>query len=281
MTKNEALESLTYMLEFRNDSPNTIKMYQFYLGKFFDQLPNDFDISSLTLQDALHYIASLKSSGKYSESTLNLIISDIRTFFDLVLNKPLSRRRFPNIKYTTEDPYIFTQDQINLLYSSADVRLRAAICLGFDCGLRISEVISLRIRDIDSKNMLIHIHDSKRHKSRTVKLSEFCLKTLRNYWKVYRPEVFLFPGRDGNHLNVTVVHSSFRKLLKECNITDERARFHSLRATYATMMLQSGCDIFLLRKLLGHSSFSSTTRYIGMDKSDISASFSPTDHRSS
>lgn len=278
MTKEEALNKLTLMLEYRNDSPNTIKMYHFYLQKFFDTLPNDRDISSLTLDDAITYVITIKRSGNLSSSTLNLVISDIRTFYDLVLDKPLSKSKFPRLKYTLDEPYIFTEHEINLLFQAADIRMKAMIALGFDCGLRVSEVAKLKLEDIDSTKMLVHITDTKRNKNRYVKLSPFCLNVLRKYWTVYKPSYYLFEGQKDNHLAKQLISAYFHLLLIKVNITNPRARFHSLRATYATMMLSKGCDIFLLKRLLGHSSLASTARYIGLDNSNVCSAFSPTDN---
>lgn len=276
MTKEEALSKLTFILEYRNDSPNTITMYNFYLGKFFDTLPDDIDISSLTVDDAIQYIVHLKQTTSLSPASLNLIISDIRTFFELVLDRPISKTKFPRIKYTSKETYVFSREEINRLYALADVRMRAIITLGFDCGLRVSEVVHLKISDIDSKNMLIHIRETKRNKNRYVKLSDFCLNTLRTYWKVYQPNDYLFAGRT-THLQKGVVQLYFRRLMTRAGITAENARFHSLRAFYATTMVQYGCDIFMLKRLMGHSSITSTARYVGLDHSKIEAIFSPSD----
>ena len=157
------------------------------------------------------------------------------------------------------------------------------IFLGIDCGLRVSEVANLKISDIHSKEGFILIRESKRGKSRKVKLSDQCLHILRQYWKVYRPIDYFFPSPQKNKEGQPIVHQCinhlFRDLLKKVNLSEKNYCFHSLRHTYATHMLEDDCDIFLLKKLLGHDSFSSTARYVHLTSHDIKSSFSPSDKR--
>jgi integrase len=177
-----------------------------------------------------------------------------------------------------DDPRIFTDSEVLLLLKNADVRLRAMIYLGYDCGLRTSEIARLRVKDIDSRQMLLHIVHSKRGKSRYVKLSEQCLQALRAYWKVYRPEGWLFPGHIDGHIKESYPSNLFHNLLVKLNIRPEdELSFHCLRHTYGTTMRNDDCDIFTLKKLLGHSCLSSTNRYIRTSTSDIQKSASPSD----
>lgn len=277
MTKDEALQKLNFYLELRNYSKSAITMYPFYINKFLDSFPQDFDFSQLTPKDALQYIAILKSSGNFSISTLNLIISELKTFYEFVLDITISRRILPSIRKPQTEPVPFTLSQIKLLIEHSDPRMKALIFLGLDCGLRAQETVHLKICDIDSKNMLLHIVNSKRGKSRYVKLSNQCLQALREYWKLHRDDSYLFPGRIDGHLCVKTVHNYFRRLLKECKLDLDLFSFHSLRHTYATWMIANDCDIFTLKKALGHSSFTSTARYIHTNVSDIANFFSVSD----
>ena len=220
----------------------------------------------------------LRSESQWSPASINLLCSSLRCFYDVILDSPISIRRLPNVKYTLDDPKIFTDSEIALLIKSADVRLRAMIYLGYDCGLRTSEVARLRIKDIDSDQMLLHVVHSKRGKSRYVKLSQQCLQVLRDYWKVYRPSDWMFPGKVNGHIMEFYPSSLFHKLLKKLNIRPEDSlTFHCLRHTYGTTMRNDDCDIFTLKKLLGHSCLKSTNRYIRISTSDIQKSASPSD----
>ncbi len=190
------------------------------------------------------------------------------------MEKPLTRRQFPNIIYPQNEIFIFSNDQVRMLLASADIRLRAMIFLGIDAGLRVSEVAHLKVKDIDSKSSFksIYIRNSKRNKSRKVPMSDSLHKILQEYWKVYRPDPngYLFTGKDkSSHINQNYINNLFKNHLRSFDFYSDDIRFHNLRDTYATMMLRNGCNIFTLKKLLGHNSFSSTARYIKCDTSDL------------
>ena len=250
MNKDEALNKFTFMMEYRNLSSNTVNMYQYYLSQMFDfhQLE---DVSILDVSMAQKYVVHMKQT--YAPSTLNLIISAIRYFFDVVLETPLSRRQFPNILYDPVEITVFTEEQIHLLLDTKDVRLRVFLLLGLDAGLRVGEVARLKVSDIDSKNMLLYIRDSKRGKSRKVPLSNALLNALRKYWIVYRPDKngYLFPsvnpGSKNPYINQNYINELFRKHIKQFSFYVPPMRFHNLRDTYATLMLKNGCNIFSLK----------------------------------
>lgn len=270
-------------MEFRNLSPKTIKMYEFYLSKYFDAVGKD-DISTLTIQDAIDYTVALKKSNRYSPQCLNLIIATIRCFNELVLDIYVSRAKFPLVRYAQKEPAIFYDEEIQLLLSSTnDLQFKTMIFLGIDCGLRVSEVIRLKVSDINSKEGFILISESKRCKTRKVKLSNQCLQLLRQYWRVYRPNDWLFPSphsdKEGNPYNACALNNKFSKYLKDLGLNRDNFHFHSLRHTYATHMLEDDCDVFVLKKLMGHKSFASTARYIHVTSKDIQNSFSPSDKR--
>jgi integrase len=278
MTKDEALNSFHQWLTFRNYAKGTVTDYLYNFRLFSQSLPADFDYSELTDQHAVDFVFKLRSESKWSPASINLMCSSLRCFYDVILNRPISIRRLPNVKYTLDDPRIFTDSEVLLLLKNADVRLRAMIYLGYDCGLRTSEIARLRVKDIDSRQMLLHIVHSKRGKSRYVKLSEQCLQALRTYWKVYRPEGWLFPGHIDGHIKESYPSNLFHNLLVKLNIRPEdELSFHCLRHTYGTTMRNDDCDIFTLKKLLGHSCLSSTNRYIRTSTSDIQKSASPSD----
>lgn len=276
MTKDEALIQYRALLEFRDLSPNTIKNYIFYIKGFLDSIQNE-ELSSLTANDALAYVSTLKEIG-WNHKTLNVIICTIRYFYEAVLDIPLNRKKFPTLIIRNNDPIILSKEQIVQLLETKDIRLRVIISLGFDCGLRASEITALRIKDVDSKNMLLHIKNSKRGKSRTVKLSDFCLDTLREFWKIYRQEDYFFPNRDKTgHLHPNNLHKLFIDYMKELGLYEKGIHIHTLRHTFATNMLNEGCDIYTLKKILGHSSYAATANYIHMTNQNIQNTFSLSD----
>ena len=229
MTKDEALHSFHQWLTFRNYAKGTVTDYLYNFRLFSESLPPDLDYSELTDQHAIDFVFKLRCESQWSPASINLLCSSLRCFYDVILNRPISIRRLPNVKYTLDDPKIFTDSEIALLLKNADVRLRAMIYLGYDCGLRTSEVARLRIKDINSDQMLLHVVHSKRGKSRYVKLSKQCLQALREYWKVYQPSDWMFPGKIDGHIAECYPSSLFQRLLKKLNIRPEDSlSFHCL-----------------------------------------------------
>lgn len=274
MNRDEALMQFERVIKLRNLSPNTIKMYLYYVSEFFEYTGKD-DVTLCDLSDAQTFVIHMIEDRGYKPLSANVVIGAVRYFFESVLNIVFSRRQFPFLLYPQFNPFLFTRDQILALLETNDVRLRLVILLGIDCGMRVSEVAALRVCDIDSKNMLIHIHESKRRKSRSVKLSDACLTALRKYWLVYRPEQYLFPGKDGRpHVIPNTVRYWFNCHVRKFDFYTKEVHFHSLRHTFATNMLDNGCDIFLLQKLLGHASLASTARYVHLSTRAVEICFS-------
>ncbi len=174
---------------------------------------------------------------------------DIYLEFLLPKNKP---------KYL---PVILSKNEIlKLINVTSNIKHKCMIATTYSAGLRVGELIKLKINDIDSSRMLIHIKDSKGKKDRMVPLSEKVLKILREYYKQYHPKYFLFEGQKGNEYSP----SSFNKLLKSASKKakiNKHITAHTLRHSYATHLLEAGTDIRIIQKLLGHNSVKTTMIY--------------------
>lgn len=276
MTREEALQQLELVLRLRNLSSSTINMYQFFVRHFIDFTGKE-EMNDLTLRDIQDYTLMMIERGDNAQS-INGVICAVRYLYEAVLDKVYTRRQFPHLRYTHPDPFVFSKEMIRELLNTSDCRIRLIILLGVDCGFRAAEVARLRISHIDSKNNLITIYQSKRNKTRVVKLSQACLDALRKYWLLYKPDDYFFPGRNNNsHIATQTVHDWFQKYIRQFPFYDKSMHYHSLRHTFATNMFDNGCDIFLLKKLLGHDSLQSTARYVHMRVSDIEAAFSLSD----
>jgi site-specific recombinase XerD len=142
--------------------------------------------------------------------------------------------------------------------------------------LRLSEVIEMKIHDIDSKRMLISIVQGKGKKDRYVMLSEKLLPLLRNYYKQYRPKEYLFEGQTGGKYSARSVQAIFKQALRKSNIK-KQASVHTLRHSFATHLLESGTNVRVIQQLLGHSSINTTQTYTQVTKTVISSIKSPLD----
>ena len=285
MTKDEAMESFNKVLYIRNLSERTINIYNHQLSKFFDWADKE-DVSLIDLSTIQNYAYYLLKKGN-TPSDVNVAECAIKYFYEAILGKYISRLQLPKLKYTQNEPCIFSKEEIKELLNTKDVRIKLIVLLGLDCGLRESDTRNLRICDVDTKKMTISINNSKGKKCRTVKMSNTLLEVFREYSKVYfslrewEDDDYVFPSQCKEKkapVSLGQVGKWFTDYVKEKNFSnDKHITYHALRHTFATNMLENGCNVFLLKKLLGHSTFSSTSRYIHYTTKDVEESFSLSD----
>ena len=258
------LDRLQTDLELRASSPKTIRGYRYAVIKFLRYANKPVD--ELTVDDVRNYIIFMQRNG-LDKSTINMYISSIRFFFAVSLRRPLNDYEVPRLRKDKKLPIVLSRDEIKALLNCCDdIRFKALFALTYGSGLRISEVMSLKVSDINSKDMTVFVRNSKRNKDRITVLSKQSLLLLREYWKTARPKQenndFLFPGgaRDGR-LSAKFVEDSFSHYCELAGIK-KPATMHSLRHSFATHLMESGTDIFTIKELLGHSSISSTSVYL-------------------
>jgi len=166
---------------------------------------------------------------------------------------------------------------IKILNSLKNKKHRALLFLTYSAGLRVSEVVNLKLKDIDSERMLVHIRKAKGSKDRYSLLSKLALKELRNYAKDQKLKDWLFPGRkEGKHLSTRSAQKIFKRACKMANIKKE-VSIHSLRHSFATHLLENGTDLRYIQELLGHSSSKTTEIYTHVTKKDFLNITSPLD----
>lgn len=283
MTKEEGLEKLKLILEIRGLASQTRNNYKSAVIQFIDFTGKE-DMNEITLSDCQNYIAHMIKKG-YKPRSINTNLCAVRYFTETVLNTIYSRRQFPNIIYGDDQvEYELTVEDVRELLDTDDIRMKLIVMLGADAGLRISEVPNLKIGDVDVRNMTILISDSKRHRTRRVKLSERLLEMFREYWKVYGAKewskddyIFKSSHIEYDHVCTQTVSKWFREYLNKKGFQNKNITYHSLRHFFATSMIENGCDIFLLKKLLGHASFASTSRYLHYTTKDVESALSLSD----
>lgn len=241
-------------LRYKNYSPRTIKTYTNYLKKFLEQEEIN-DPYQVTTSKIKNY---LECKTYTSISQQNQYIGSLKLFTKYILNKKqvhinkIERPRKPK-KLPTIIDSDFLKEKISNI---KNLKHKAILTLGYGCGLRVGEVINLKITDIDSHRMLIHIKEAKGQKDRLVKLSESTLILLRYYYRAYKPSVYMF---NGDKYNLKYTTSSCNKLVKK--YIGIQYHFHQLRHSYATTLLENGTDITIIQKLLGHSRIKTTMQY--------------------
>jgi site-specific recombinase XerD len=184
----------------------------------------------------------------------------------VTLNRTINYLQLPRFKKHKTLPEILTREEIRrLIHNCTNVKHKSFFLLAYGGGLRVSEITSLRIRDIDSKTMRIFIRGGKGHKDRYTILSNECLCALREYWSVYRPkhpEGWLFlDTRKKRRMTTSGVRYAFNTRVSRLD-TQKDVSIHSLRHAFATHLLEDGATIFQIKELLGHASLSSTAVYL-------------------
>lgn len=232
-----------------------------YVG-WMSRLVSQTRVAADELQEARvrSYLGDLSQRG-LSPSTLNQAISAVRFFFNEVLHREwpleLHYQHAPQRVPVTLTP----EEVARLLAAVPGLRERAAMEIAYAAGLRLNEVLHLKLSDIDSQRMILRVEQGKGRVDRNVMLSPALLQTLRAYWKQSRPRMWLFPGHRGKRpLNATVMQRAFTQAKRQAGI-NKPVSFHTLRHSFATQLLESGVNVRTIQALLGHRSLGSTQRY--------------------
>lgn len=209
------------------------------------------------------FILHLIRERKASPASVGVYVAAVRFLYRSVLRNPEAVEDLPRPKVPKRLPRVPSREEIEqLLRAVRSVKYRAILIVAYGAGLRISEACRLQIADVDSKQMVLHIHAAKGGKDRLVPLSPKMLSTLRTYWVETKPPgPFLFPGRLPNRpITKDAVRKVMKRALSEAGVK-KRMTLHSLRHGFATHLLEDGEDIRVLQALLGHSHIQTTAHY--------------------
>jgi len=251
MVKTNYYKICIQKMKYLNYSENTSKVYLFYINEFLNKI--NIATSRLTSKDFQNYIDNYKFT---SISQQNQVISAIKFLYVKVLNKKYDKIDFARPISEKKLPQVIDKDfLLEKISKIENLKHKAIISLAYSVGLRVSEIINLKIENIDSKRMVINIIQSKNNKDRIVPLTENILKLLREYFKEYKPNEYLFDGQ--NSLQYSSV--SCNQLMKK--YIGKEYHFHMLRHSCFTNLTEQGIDIHAIQKLAGHSSSKTTEIY--------------------
>ena len=214
-----------------------------------------------------------------SWSVLTIVVSALRFLYRVTLGKDWTIEKIPYGKRPIRRPVILSPEEVGtFLHAITNLKHRVLIMIAYATGLRTSEVLHLRVSDIDSKRMMIRVQQGKGKKDRYVPLSPILLNWLRAYWKAARPSDLLFPGKKPEKpLTSRCVWEACRLARKKSGI-QKRATPRMLRHSFATHLLESGTNIRIIQTLLGHRSLNTTAIYTHVSRSTICAARSPLEH---
>jgi integrase/recombinase XerD len=251
MQKTDYYEICKQKLKYLNYSEKTITNYLFHINQFLSY--STVSPSRLKSNDFQEYLNNCKFS---SISQQNQVINAIRFLYKFGLNKKYDKVSFKRPKSEKKLPKVIDGEHIKSQLSKIDnLKHRTILTLTYSVGLRVSEIINLKIDDIDSKRMIIHIKNAKGRKDRIVPLSQTVLEILRKYYKRYNPSEYLFNGQSTNRYSIGSCQKIYKKYI------DSNSSIHTLRHSSFTNLLESGTDLRIIQKLAGHSSSKTTEIY--------------------
>jgi site-specific recombinase XerD len=262
-------------MTIRNLSPATQRSYLNAVSKFSRHFGRSPD--RLGLDEVHAFQVHLVATGT-SWPSLNQIVCALRFFYGVTLGQATIPERIAYAREPQKLPVVLSADEVvRFLEAIPSLKSRTALTTVYAAGLRVSEVVMLKIADIDSGRMVIRVEHGKGGKDRYVMLSPQLLRILRGYWRLARPKRWLFPGRDEERpLEPTTLHAACRSARTAAGLAKE-VTAHTLRHSFATHLLENGTDIRIIQVLLGHANLQSTARYARVATKTISKTPSPLD----
>ena len=253
----------------QHDYVQRVKNFAAFLGRSPD---------TASFEDVRRYQLHLTTSG-VGVPTVNQTVSTLRFFFRTTLKRHDILEHTHFIHEPRKLPVVLSPEEVaGLLDAAPGLKYKAALSVAYGAGLRASEVVSLKIGDIDSKRMVIRVEQGKGRKDRYVMLSAHLLNLLRAWWKAARPQGWLFPGRD------RVQPMTTRQLNRACHAAaqmaeiNKRVSLHTLRHSFATHLLEQNIDVRVIQVLLGHAKLDTTALYTRVATKTISEVMSPLEH---
>jgi site-specific recombinase XerD len=229
-------------------------------------------------EDLRRYQLHLAGQGA-SPGKMNLAVSALRFFCKVTLGRPAFGERLATVRTGERLPVVLSPEEVALLLHCAPgLKHKAALSVAYGCGLRASEIVHLKVSDIDSARMLVRVEQGKGRKDRYVMLAPDLLDLLRAWWREARPRGWLFPGRD------PAQPLSTRQLNRACHVAaataalDKRVSLHTLRHSFATHLLERKTDIRVIQVLLGHKKLDTTALYTRVALKTLGAVKSPLAH---
>lgn len=251
MKKTDYYKICEQKLKYLNYSERTISCYLFYINQFLEK--TEASPTRIGSQDFQSYLDRYNFT---STSQQNQVINAIRFLYKYGLDRKYDKVSFKRPKPEKKLPRVIDGEFIKeRLFKIENIKHKAILALTYSVGLRVSEVVNLKIEDIDSKRMLIHIKNAKGRKDRVVPLSQAVLQLLREYWKEYKPKDYLFNGQNSIQYSIQSCQKIYKKYI------DKKSSIHTLRHSSFTNLLENGTDLRIIQKLAGHSSSKTTEIY--------------------
>jgi integrase/recombinase XerD len=268
-------------LQRRNFSPETIRSYVSAVERFarhFGKPPDQLGPDHIR-----QYQAHLLHERKLAVGTIVTQTAGLRFFFVRTLKRRFPPDSIPYPKYPSRRiPKVISPEEVaQLIDAASNLQARAILMLLYSTGVRRSELVRLRVEDIDSKRMVVHIRQGKGGQDRDVPLCPKLLETLREYWKMKKPKTWLFPAgiarRGGDHLSAKEVWHVCSEAARHAGL-NKRVSPHILRHSFATHLLENGADLPTIQILMGHADLEATSIYLHLSRRHLEKTINPLEH---
>ncbi len=260
MNKSELITKYEHHLTLKNYSENTLRSYLNGLDVFLDYVRSH-KIEKITSAELESFFHHAKMEMNYSYSMMKQLLASVKFLFVEVLDETIDFDFNIKMKKPSTIPEVLSVEEVQrLLNSFTNLKHKAIFTLCYSAGLRLGEILNIKISDIDSDSMQIRIHQAKGKKDRYSLLSPKVLELLRRYVSEYKPKEYLFEGQNGGKYSSASVQQLMRRHRKKANIK-KKATPHTLRHSFATHLLDNGTDIRFIQELLGHQHISTTQIY--------------------
>lgn len=264
-------------IQLKGYSGNTLKTYRNEFGIYLNFL-KEIPAQNSTTDEIRNYILYCINEQKLSEATVHSRINAIKFYYEQVLKRARFMIEIPRPKKPSKLPKVIAPVDIKKMFEvTPNLKHNTMLKLCYGLGLRVSEIINLKITDIDSKSMQVFIERAKGKKDRYVNLPQSILKQLRLYYVEYKPKVYFFEGQFGGQYSSRSAQQVFKNALQKAKI-NKTVGIHSLRHSYATHLLEQGTDIRYIQELLGHSNIKTTLLYTEVSDKSIRKIISPLDN---
>ena len=272
MTNNQILKKMSKDMQMRNFSKYT---YDSYLGKAKDIMRyfKDKRLEEVTTDELRNFLLNyLKNERRLSDRSINYYNSVIRFIYEVTLDKLLNKKQLPMRKKKKTVYKVLTKEELSAFFNCVDnYKFKTIFMLAYGSGLRIGEIVNLRVEDIDGKKMRIFVREGKGNKERYTILSKQSLEMLRVYWSRCRQNKRwgrIFLSETGAAITVGVIRKHFRQYRRKAKLS-EKVTMHTLRHCFATHLIENGATLIQVKELMGHSNIRSTMAYIHVANIDL------------
>lgn len=271
-----AIEELEQWIRLKQYSYATLKSYKLCFRKFLWHF-NDIDPKEISKAQISDYIYHLIKEKNISESAQNQMINAIKCYYEKVLGRPRELYDITRPKKKQSLPQVLSTEEVRkILEAVPNLKHRTILMAVYSGGLRLGEILRLRVSDVMEDQQKIFIKGGKNKKDRYTLLSKQFITILTQYIKAYDPKYWLFEGQTGGQYSASSVQHIFRAATAKADV-GHFATLHTLRHSFATHLLEAGVDIRYIQELLGHSHIDTTVIYTHVAQNRLSGIVSPLD----